>query len=51
MRRLYLAENAWVLERDLAAFCARSAVRDAIPEGYRAEEIETRLNEGKHGTG
>ena len=50
MRRLHLAENAWVLERDLGAFCARSEVRDAIPEGYGAAEVETGLGESKHGT-
>ena len=50
MRRLYLAENAGVLERDLGAFCARSAVHGEIPEGYRAEEMKTGLNECKHGT-
>jgi hypothetical protein len=43
MRRLYLTENAWVLKRDFRAFCVRSEVRDAIPEGCGAAEVETGL--------
>ena len=51
MRHLYLAETGLVVERDFRAFCARSEVRDAIPEGCGAAEIETGLGESKHGTG
>jgi hypothetical protein len=50
MRRLYLAENAVVLERDFRAFCVRSEVRDATPEGCGAAEVETGLSASKHGT-
>jgi hypothetical protein len=48
MRRLYLAEDAGVLERDWGAFCVRSVVHDAIPEGCRSAEVETGLGEGEH---
>ena len=48
MRRLYLAETAGVLERDLGAFWVWSEIQDAIPEGCGSAEVETGLGEGKH---